>query len=143
MATRIALARAAAAVDSVVDALDVGTLNAAGYINIYTGTQPADVATAATGTLLATLPLSAPAFGAATVANPSVATANAITSDTAADASGTAGWFRAFSRDNVATIDGSISTTAAATGDMLLDDTNIVAGGTVAVTSWTVQMNAH
>lgn len=141
MATRIGIAAAQAAVDAVVDLLDAGA--GAGYIEIRTGSQPATVATAASGTLLATLPLSDPAFGAASSASPSVATASAITSDTNADASGTAGWFRAYDSNAVARIDGAITTTAVGTGDMLLDDTNIVAGGTVAITAWTVSMAAH
>lgn len=138
MATRIANGVAKAALDAVTALLDAGP--AAGYIEIRTGSQPASVGVAATGTLLATLSLSDPAFGAATTASPSVATADAITSDTNADASGTAGWFRAYDSAGTAVIDGSITTTAVGTGDMLLDDTNIVAGGTVAVTSWTISM---
>jgi hypothetical protein len=136
MATRISTAAAAAACNGVVDLLDVG---GAGYIEIRTGAQPASVGTAATGTLLGTLPLSATAFGAATTASPSVATANAITSDTAADATGTAGWFRAYSGGAAAVIDGSITATGGG-GDMELDSVSIVAGGTIAVSSWTVSM---
>lgn len=138
MATRISQAAAKAALDALTALVNGGA--AAGTINIYTGAQPATVDTAASGTLLATLTCSDPAFGAATTASPSVATASAITSDTNADASGTAGWFRAFDSNAVAIIDGSITTTAVGTGDMLLDDTNIVAGGTVAITSWTISM---
>jgi hypothetical protein len=135
MATRISTAAAKAACDSVVDLLDGGA--GAGYIEIRTGSQPATVATAASGTLLGTLPLSDPAFGAATTASPSVATASAITSDTSADASGTAGWFRAYDSNAAAVIDGSITGTGGG-GDMELDTTTIVAGGTIAVTAWTI-----
>jgi hypothetical protein len=128
-------AAAKAACDALVDLLDVG---GAGYIEIRTGSQPATANTAASGTLLGTLTLSNPAFGNATTASPSVATASAITSDTNADATGTAGWFRAYSGGGTAVIDGVISTVAAGTGDMQLDSTSIVAGGTIAVSSWTV-----
>lgn len=134
MATKITQAAAKAAADAVVDLLDVG---GAGYIEIRSGSQPATANTAASGTLLATLPLSATAFGAATTASPSVATAAAITSDTNADATGTAGWFRAYSGGGTAVIDGSVTATGGG-GDMTLDSVSIVAGGTVAVTSWTV-----
>lgn len=136
MATRISTAGAAAACDALVDQLDLGA--AAGYIEIREGAQPATVGTAATGVLLGTLGLSDPAFGPATNASPAVATANAISDDTSADASGTAGWFRAYDSTGVAVIDGNITTTTDGTGDMLLDDTAIVAGGTISVTSWTV-----
>lgn len=135
MATRISTAAAAGACNAVVDLLDAGA--GAGYIEIRTGSQPATVATAATGTLLGTLPLSDPAFGNATSASPAVATASAITSDTNADATGTAGWFRAYDSDANAVIDGSITGTGGG-GDMELDSTSIVAGGTIAVSSWTV-----
>jgi len=69
-----------------------------------------------------------------------VATAAAITDDSDADASGTAGWFRAYDSNAVAIVDGDITTTAVGTGDMLLDDTAIVAGGTIAISSWVVNM---
>ncbi len=137
MATRISNSSAAAACDAVVDLLDADA--SPGYIEIRTGAQPASVGTAASGVLLGTLTLSATAFGAATSASPAVATAAAITDDTTADASGTAGWFRAYDGGGInAVIDGDITTTAVGTGDMTLDDTAIVAGGTIAINSWTV-----
>ncbi len=135
--TSISTAAAAAACNGVVDLLDADA--SPGYIEIRTGAAPATVGAAATGTLLGTLVLSATAFGAATDASPSVATAAAITDDTTADASGTAGWFRAYDGGGInAVIQGDITTTAVGTGDMTLDDTAIVAGGTISVTSWTV-----
>lgn len=132
MTTRISVASATAAVGAMTALLDGGA--GAGHIEIRTGAQPASVATAASGTLLGTLTLSDPAFGAA--ANGS-ASANAITGDTSADATGTAGWFRAYDSNNVAIIDGSITATGGG-GDLELDNVNIVATGTINVTSWTV-----
>jgi hypothetical protein len=134
MATRIATSARNAAADAVVDLLDAGA--GAGYIEIRTGAQPATPNTAASGTLLATLPLSDPAFGSAASGT---ATASAITSDTSADATGTAGWFRGYDSTGAAVIDGSVTATGGG-GDMTLDSTSIVAGGTVAVTSWTITM---
>ncbi len=136
MTTRISTGAAKAANDALVALLNSGTLE------IRTGSQPATVATAASGTLLGTLTLSATAFGAATTASPSVATANAITSDTSADATGTAGWFRAYrsaGNGSTATIDGSITATGGG-GDMTLDSVSVVAAGTIAVTAWTISM---
>ena len=134
MATRIATSARNAACDAVVDLLDAGA--GAGYIEIRTGSQPATPNTAASGTLLGTLTLSDPAFGAAATGT---ATASAITDDSAADASGTAGWFRGYDSAGNAVIDGSITGTGGG-GDMELDDVNIVAGGTIAVSSWTITM---
>ena len=118
------------AVDAVVDLLDAGA--GAGYIEVRSGTQPADPGTAATGTLLATLPLSDPAFGAS---SGGTATANAVTSDSDADATGTATWFRAFDSDATPVIDGGVTDTSGE--DLVLSSTSVVTGGTVSVTSWT------
>lgn len=134
MATRIATSARNAAADAVVDLLDAGS--GAGYIEIRTGTQPATPATSASGTLLATLTLSDPAFGAA---SSGTATAATITGDSSADATGTAGWFRAYDSTGAAVIDGSVTATGGG-GDMTLSSTSIVAGGTVDITSWTVTM---
>lgn len=137
MATRISTTAAAAACNGVVDLLDGGP--AAGYVEIRTGSQPATVGTAATGTLLGTLTLSDPAFGNATSASPSVATASAITSDTSADATGTAGWFRAYDSTGAAVKDGACGLSGSG-AEMILDSTSIVASGTISISSWTVAM---
>lgn len=134
MATRISDAARSAMADAIVDLIDGGA--GAGYVEIRTGTQPATVATAASGTLLGTLTCSDPAFGSASAG---VATANSITGDSSADATGTAGWFRVYDSNNTAIMDGSISTSGA---DMNLDSVSIVAGGTIDITSWTVTMPA-
>ena len=132
MADRISVAAANAACDAVVDLLDADA--SAATIQIRSGAQPATVDTAASGTLLATLTCSATAFGAATGG---VATAAAITSDTNAAATGTAGYFRALDGAGTAVIDGDVGT---AGSSMNLNTTSITIGGTVAVTSWTVTM---
>ena len=134
--TKISNAAAKAACDAVVDLLDGGS--GAGYIEIRTGSPPSNVDDAATGTLLATLPLSDPAFGSAADANPGgIATASAITSDSSADATGTAGWFRGFDSNAVAVIQGTVGTSDA---DLILASTSITTGNTVSITSWTVTM---
>lgn len=134
MVTRIATSARNAAAAAVGLLLDAGS--GAGYIEIRTGAQPATPNTAATGTLLATLPLSDPAFGAAATG---VITANAITPDSTADASGTAGWFRAYDSSGAAVIDGTV-TVSGGGGDMILSSVNVIAGGVVTVSSWTITM---
>ena len=136
MATRISTAARNAACNAVVDLLDGGS--GAGTIQIRTGSQPATANDAATGTLLGTLTLSDPAFGNAATG---VATASAITSDSSADATGTAGWFRALDSTGATVLDGSITATGGG-GDLTLDSTSVVTGGTISVTSWTVTMPA-
>jgi len=103
-------------------------------LRLYSGTRPATGG--AETTILAQLTCNATfAPGAAA----GVLTLNAIASDTSANATGTATWFRILASDGTTHVfDGNVSTQAAGTGDMQLDDTNIVLGGTVAISSATV-----
>lgn len=131
----ISQAAAQAGLDATLAKLNVG---GAGTIKIYTGAMPAHIEDAVTGTLLSTLTLSATAFPAsATNASPhgAIATANAIVSDTNAAATGTAGYFRAFSGGGTGVIQGDAGTSSA---DMILNTTSIVAGATISCSSWTV-----
>lgn len=135
---KISNACAKAMADTFDDQVNIGST--ASVIDIRTGAQPADPDTAATGTLLATLTFSDPAFGAATDGNPGgLLTASAITSDTSADATGTAGYFRiratGTGADDVA--DGECGTSGS---DLNFNTTSITAGSTVAITSFTVTM---
>lgn len=114
-------------------------LNGGGTIEVRTGAQPAGPDSAATGTLLATLTFSATAFGAA---SNGVATANSITGDSSADASGDAGWFRLKASGGAGVIDGSITVTAGG-GDAEMANISIVAGGTVTMSSLTVTLPSN
>ncbi|MCK8477243.1 hypothetical protein [Microbacterium aurugineum] len=136
MAVRISNAVRSAAADAIVDLVDAGS--GAGTLKIYTGSQPAGPGTAPSGTLLGTLTMSDPAFGAA---SNGVATAAAITGDTSADASGTAGWARIADSSGTAVLDMSVTATGGG-GDLTLDSVSIVAGGAINVTSLTVTMPA-
>lgn len=136
--TKIANLAAIDACNAVVDLLDLGASNA--YISIYNNTQPAGGPDEAitTHVLLANLVCSDPAFGAAVDAAPGgQATAGSILDDTSADATGTATWFRAFTSNAVAIIDGDVNTAGA---DLNLNTTSIQSGATVSITSWTVTM---
>ena len=144
---RLAIATTAAMCDAGVDRADSGT--GAALLRIYTGAAPSNVDAAATGTLLGTLVMSDPAFGNAadfgSPATASRATASAITSDTSADATGTAGYYRVWSSNDGATplaaiMQGSAGE-AADTTNLTLDDKNIVLGGTIAVSAFTFDMN--
>lgn len=106
-----------------------------GFLEVYTGTQPATPDTALSGqTLLATLNLSATAFSASSAGTK---TANAIANGTAV-ATGTATWARAYKSDGVtAVIDGSVGTSAT---DFIFVDVAWTTGGTVILTSWSVSM---
>jgi hypothetical protein len=107
---------------------------ASALLRIYDGSRPATGGTATT--LLAQLTCNA-TF--APGASSGVLTLNAIASATSAAATGTATWFRIVqSGGSTHVLDGSVSTVAAGTGDLQLDSTSIVLGGTVAISSATV-----
>jgi hypothetical protein len=131
----ITQAVAKAMVDAAVAAIDAGT---AAVINIYDGTPPADANAAITGNMLAQLTCSTTSFGAATTANPSVATANAITADSSADSTGTASHFRILTQNaGTVCLQGSVATSAA---DMILNTTAITAASNVSITAATVSL---
>lgn len=130
MAYRLSNDTRTKACDAIVDDIDAGS--GAGTIAIRTGAQPTNVGDSDTGTLLGTLTFSDPAFGAA---SNGVATADTITSDTSADASGTAGHFRIKDSDSNIHSDG---TCGLGSGDLSFDNNVIVAGGTIAISSMTV-----
>lgn len=128
----MALKMSAAVRNAMLDAItaQVGTT---AKLRIYSGSRPANVAAAITGTLLAELTCNA-TFAPA--ASGGVLTLNAITSDTSADATGTATHFRLWnSAGSVAMVDGDVSTAAS---DLNLNTVSLVSGATVAVTSFTV-----
>lgn len=105
-------------------------VGASGLLRIYDGTRPATGGAATT--LLAELTCNA-TFAAA--ASSGVLTLNAITSDSSANATGTATWFRITTSGGTAVIDGNVGTSGS---DLNLNTTSIVSGGTVAVTSFTI-----
>ena len=111
---------------------DVGTN---GYIRIYSGTRPTNVGTALSGnTLLAELRGNATAFAAA--ASSGVLTLNAITADSAADATGTATFARIFKSDGTtAVFDCSVGTSGT---DIVFNTVSFVSGANVAISSWTI-----
>src|SRR5215207_8202805 len=107
MATKYSVGLRNAQLDVISGASGIG---GSGLLRIYSGTRPANVATAITGTLLAQLTLNA-TFAPAAASG--VLTANAITGDTSADATGTATHFRIWKSDGTtAVIDGPVNVTS-------------------------------
>lgn len=129
---KLAVARRNAALDNI-----LANANS-GFLRIYDGTQPTDADTAiTTQVLLAELTMNATAFAAASGGS---ASANAITADSSANATGTASWFRLVKSDGTTVIlDGSVG---AAGANLNLNSTSIVIGTQVSVTSLTVSMPA-
>jgi hypothetical protein len=108
-------------------------ISTSGLLRIYSGTQPTNPDAALSGnTLLAELALSS-TFAAA--ASAGVLTANAISNDTSADATGTATWFTLCTSAGTRIVDGSVGTSGQ---DLNLNTTSIVSGAQVSVSSLTI-----
>ncbi len=103
-----------------------------GLIRIYDGARPATGG--AVTTLLAELTFSDPAFPAAASGTMS---ANAITDDSSADATGTATWFRVVDSTGAFVYDGDVGTSGS---DLNLNTTSITIGVNVAISTLTITM---
>lgn len=101
-----------------------------GLIRIYDGTRPATGGAATT--LLAELSFSATSFPAA---SSGVMTANAITSDSSANATGTATWFRVVDSTGSHVLDGDCGTSGS---DMNLNSVAISIGVQVDCTNFVI-----
>jgi hypothetical protein len=100
--------------------------------SLYTGTQPANANTAVTSQVLLVSMVIAGVFGTDTNGT---LTLGAVTAGTAAT-SGAATWFRILKSDNTTVVmDGSVGTSSA---DLILNDVNIIALQTVAISSGTI-----
>ena len=128
-ATRTALC------DLFVDRFDAGA--GAGTIQIRSGTRPASANEAATGTLLATVTLIDPAFGAASSGAATVADPVSVT----AAATGTATWWRGLDSNAAVVCDGKVTATGGG-GDLTLATVELVSGFTVDITGGTITMPA-
>lgn len=110
-------------------------VGATGLIKLYSGTVPADVATTiGAAVLLGTLTCST-AFAPASAAG--VLTANTITEDSFADATGTASFFRVTTSAGVAVAQG---TAGASATDLILNTASIVINGPIRISSLTITM---
>jgi hypothetical protein len=113
----------------------VAALLNGGYLRLYDGAQPADGDAADGGaTLLAELQFGNPAFGAAVGG---IATANPITADADANATGVAAWYRCFMADGVTKVhDGTVGVAGC---NLNLNSVNIQIHALVSVTSFTLE----
>lgn len=124
-------------------ALDSGlgtAFDTTGRINVYTGSQPATADTAASGTLLGTLTLSSDSFAAASSGAIAI---NSVTSDTSADATGTAGYVRFYRTGDTAPGSAGNGTTdrrldLLIATDISIDNASVVTGGTIALSGYTL-----
>lgn len=137
MTTRIPTASRNAIIDALTALFNAGS--GPGVVQIRSGSQPASANDAASGTLLATITLSDPGFGAGALG---IATADITPAlEVAASNSGTAGWYRGLDSDAATVIDGSVTATGGG-GDLQLNTVSVLSGVSVTITAWTITMPA-
>lgn len=118
--------------DAIATLIDAGA--GAGTIKLYTGSMPAHPADAIGAvTLLGTLTFADPCVAAPAAAG--VLTFDTITQDAAADNAGVAAWARIADSNGNAVFDVNVGT---ADASIILNTTTIVAGGPIAITSFTI-----
>jgi hypothetical protein len=130
----LAITLSAAIRNARLDAIE-STIGTSAILRIRTGTAPATVATASSGTVLATMTLPSDWMSAAS------AGAKALLgtwSDTSADNTGTAAHFEIVASDTTTVgMRGTVTATAGG-GDITLDSTSITAAQAVSITSFTL-----
>lgn len=116
------------------DAIET-TISTSAVLKLRSGSPPADVATADSGTVLATLSLPSDWLAAASSGSKAK---SGTWEDASADATGTIGHFRVYASDGTtAHIQGTVTATAGG-GDMTVDNTSVAAGQNVTVSSFTI-----
>ena len=116
------------------DALETA-IGTSAVLKIRTGAAPANVGTADSGTVLATLTLPSDWMAAASSASKAL---SGTWQDTSADNTGTAAHFRIYASDGTtAHIQGTVTATGGG-GDLTLQNTSIASGQSVTITSFTI-----
>lgn len=111
------------------------TIGTSAVLKIRTGAAPATVATADSGTVLATLSLPSDWMAAASGGSKAK---SGTWEDASADAAGTAAHFRIYASDGTtAHLQGTVTATGGG-GDMTLDNTSIASGQAISVTGFTL-----
>ena len=119
------------------EAIDAGT---AAVIEIYAGTVPSNAdATPSSPTLLGTLTCTAVAFASySDTGTAGRATFGSITSDSSADATGTAAYFRIKTQTGGTVIaQGTVGTSSA---DLILNTVSITSGSVIAISAATIDL---
>jgi len=116
------------------DAIET-TISTSAVLKIRTGAAPANVATADSGTVLATLTLPSDWMAAASGGSKAK---SGTWQDSSADATGTAAHFRVYASDGTtAHIQGTVTITGGG-GDMTVDNTSFASGQNFTVTGFTL-----
>jgi hypothetical protein len=116
------------------DAIETA-IGTSAVLKIRTGAPPADVATADSGTVLATLSLPSDWMAGASTGSKAK---SGTWQDASADATGTAAHFRIYASDGTtAHLQGTVTATGGG-GDLTLDNTSIASAQSVTITGFTL-----
>lgn len=130
----MAIQLSAAVRNARLDAIE-STIGVSAVLKIRSGAAPADVATADSGTVLATLTLPSDWMAAASGGTKAK---SGTWQDASADATGTAAHFRIYASDGTtAHLQGTVTATGGG-GDLTLDNVSIASGQSVTITSFTL-----
>lgn len=130
----MALTYSTAIANARLDAVE-STIGTSAILKFRSGAPPATVATASSGTVLATLNLPSDWMAAASARAKSK---SGTWEDTSADAGGTIGHFEITASDGTTVgMRGTVTATGGG-GDMTVDNTSITAGQAISVTSFTL-----
>ena len=120
--------------NAILDAVETA-IGTSAVLKIRTGAAPANVATADSGTVLATLSLPIDWMAAASSGSKALA---GTWQDASADATGTAAHFRIYASDGTtAHLQGTVTATGGG-GDLTLDNTSIASGQSITITAFTI-----
>lgn len=130
MAVQLSVAVRNARLDAIETAIGTSAV-----LKIRTGAAPADVATADSGTVLASLTLPSDWLAAASSGSKAK---SGTWQDTSADATGTAAHFRIYASDGTtAHLQGTVTVTGGG-GDLTLDNVSIASGQSVTISSFSL-----
>ena len=128
----MALQFSAAVRNARLDAIETA-IGTSAVLKIRTGSAPADVATADSGTVLATLSLASDYMAAASSGSKAK---SGTWEDTSADATGTAAHFRVYASDGTtAHMQGTVGTSGT---DMIVDSVSFTAGQAFTISAFTL-----
>lgn len=132
MAARYATATRNSMLDVISTKIDAGA--GAGYLEVRSGSQPANANTAASGTLLVTITLKDPSVASGASSGVLTLDVSGTAPSGTAGATGTAGWGRVYDSNGNAVVDGSVGTSGT---DFIISSTSITSGQSVSLTATT------
>jgi hypothetical protein len=126
--------------NAMLDAIETAVGTSA-VIKLKTGAPPANCAAADSGTVVATINLASDWMSAAS--SGSKAFSSTPLTDSSADNTGTLAHYRVYASDGATCHEQGTITATGGGGDMTVDNTSVVAGQSVSITSWTQNMSGH